>query len=53
MTVGEVRSAALSHRSLAQGREALVQVSRLWLMAAKLSSPKATLKKQRFWLLHL
>lgn len=48
MTVGEVRSASLSHRSLAQGREALVQVSRLWLMAAKLSSPKATLKKQRF-----
>lgn len=28
-------------------------VSSLWLMAAKLSFPKGTLKKQRFWLLHL
>lgn len=28
-------------------------VSCLWLTAAKLSFLKATLKKQRFWLLHL
>lgn len=32
--------------------DASASVSRLWLTAAKLFL-KATLKKQRFWLLHL